>query len=401
MGSLLSFAQSTKSALFIGNSYTSVNNLPQLVANLAASEGNQLIIDANAPGGYQLIQHATNPTTLSKIIAKKWDFVIIQEQSQKPSFPDQQVATTVYPYAAILVDSIRSNFKCSVPLFYDTWGRENGDSQWVGINTFEKMNNRLYNAYQHMANEAKGMLSPVGIAYAHIKNTTNPTVTFTELYQGDESHPTILGSYLCACIFNNLIFSTSSVGNTYLPNGVNNAQAEFLQSIADHVVYAVDSVRTDYRELSENSFSSTTNGSEVTFTGNLQNGNLIKWLFGDTNFSTTLNPTHQYATAGTYVVRMITTNGCYTDTTTKEIIISTTAISKPSLPELKIYPNPVQGNLHVSFATSPKRITLRNINGDLLFKTINNNISIPLQSHPSGIYILSIGNISRKIIKED
>lgn len=59
--------QTTKKVLFIGNSYTSANNLPLLIDEMANSTGDVLIHDANTPGGYRLMNHATNVTTLNKI----------------------------------------------------------------------------------------------------------------------------------------------------------------------------------------------------------------------------------------------------------------------------------------------------------------------------------------------
>lgn len=43
-----------KNVLFIGNSYTGVNDLPFLVKNLALSMGDTIFTDANTPGGYTL-----------------------------------------------------------------------------------------------------------------------------------------------------------------------------------------------------------------------------------------------------------------------------------------------------------------------------------------------------------
>ncbi len=42
-------AQETIKALFIGNSYTASNNLPQLVSQIALSCGDTLIYDSNTP----------------------------------------------------------------------------------------------------------------------------------------------------------------------------------------------------------------------------------------------------------------------------------------------------------------------------------------------------------------
>ncbi|MCK7540346.1 MAG: hypothetical protein MZV63_60360 [Marinilabiliales bacterium] len=43
-----------RKALFIGNSYTYVNELPALTAGLAHSAGDSLYFDSSAPGGYTL-----------------------------------------------------------------------------------------------------------------------------------------------------------------------------------------------------------------------------------------------------------------------------------------------------------------------------------------------------------
>ena len=72
-----------KKVLFLGNSYTSANNLPLLVKNVALSFNDTIFTDQNTPGGKQLIQHASDAVTLSKISSQNWDNVIIQEQSQK------------------------------------------------------------------------------------------------------------------------------------------------------------------------------------------------------------------------------------------------------------------------------------------------------------------------------
>ena len=49
-----------------------------------------------------------------------WDFVIIQEQSQKPSFPDAQVASDVFPYAQQLNDTIEKYNPCGETAFFMT-----------------------------------------------------------------------------------------------------------------------------------------------------------------------------------------------------------------------------------------------------------------------------------------
>ena len=98
IASMQAFSKVTQ-VLFIGNSYTGVNNLPQLFYDLSLSLGDSVFVDTYNPGGYTLQMHSTDVNTLAKINSRPWDFVILQEQSQRPSFPPAQVAMDVYPYA--------------------------------------------------------------------------------------------------------------------------------------------------------------------------------------------------------------------------------------------------------------------------------------------------------------
>lgn len=84
--------------LFIGNSYTQVNNLPEVIKNLAASNGDTLDYIANTPGGCTFAQHLQNQSA-NYIQQGGWDYVVLQEQSQLPSFPDGQFYNECYPYA--------------------------------------------------------------------------------------------------------------------------------------------------------------------------------------------------------------------------------------------------------------------------------------------------------------
>src|SRR5690554_4911255 len=80
----------TIKVLFIGNSYTASNNLPSLIENFALENGDTLIHDAHLPGGRTFQQHSQDPTVIQKISQGGWDYVVLQEQSQIPSFPDAQ-----------------------------------------------------------------------------------------------------------------------------------------------------------------------------------------------------------------------------------------------------------------------------------------------------------------------
>ena len=238
---LLSFGQLKKEVLFIGNSYTYYNNLPDLVNEIALSFGDTLMHESSTPGGSNFNAHSTNAQTLNKINQKQWDYVVLQAQSQELSFSHFQVANDSYPYAEILVDSIFANSSCTEPLFFMTWGRKYGDQSncqfYPPVCTYLGMQQRLRENYLDMSFLHNASCSPVGMAwkkFIEIDSTLN-------LYSSDNSHPSIYGSYLAACTFYSSIFKKSAVGSTYWPNAIDSASAYILQQIGSSTV--LDSLR--------------------------------------------------------------------------------------------------------------------------------------------------------------
>ncbi len=66
-------------------------------------------------------------------------------------------------------------------------------------------------------------------------------------------------------------------------------------------------------------FTASANGLVVDFTDNSQYADSYLWDFGDGNTSTEQNPTHVYATGGTYAVQLIVENSCGSDTFTMQV----------------------------------------------------------------------------------
>lgn len=71
------FSQQKRAVLFLGNSYTYVNDLPFLTAQIALSKGDTLLYDSNTPGGYTFQAHATNSQSIAKIFQQNWDAVVL------------------------------------------------------------------------------------------------------------------------------------------------------------------------------------------------------------------------------------------------------------------------------------------------------------------------------------
>ena len=237
----ISFAITSKAqfkkinALFLGNSYTYVNNLPQLIKDIALANGDTLVFDSNCPGGHTFNNHFNNATSISKINSQAWDCVILQAQSQEPSFSPGQVAAQTLPYAIKLDSLIKNNNACTETVFFETWGRKNGDASncaaYPPICTYTGMQNRLRASYKLFADTTQSIMAPAGEAWRK-SIALSPNL---ELYSSDQSHPALEGSYLTACVFYETLFHKSVLTNTYTA-GVSSINVSFLQQIAHDVV---------------------------------------------------------------------------------------------------------------------------------------------------------------------
>jgi hypothetical protein len=210
-----SAGQSVRRALFIGNSYVFVNNLPQITADIARSAGDSLFFNISAPGGYTLRQHSEDNNTLGKIRSGYWDFVVLQEQSLLTAFPDDSVKQEVVPFVHFLDSVIHVYNRHCKTMFYMTWGRKDGDSedcQWCPpVCTYAGMDTLVRQRYLMLAGLIHAPVSPVGAVWKYIRQTYPEIV----LYQNDGSHPSEAGSYAAACCFYTSIFRKSPFSIRY------------------------------------------------------------------------------------------------------------------------------------------------------------------------------------------
>jgi PKD repeat protein len=99
---------------------------------------------------------------------------------------------------------------------------------------------------------------------------------------------------------------------------------------------------TSYGPVS--SFSHFVDGNEIFFTDSSANSESRKWLFGDNTSDTTFNPRHVYASGNNYTVKLITKNGCGSDTLSKTIgIFGVQSISATTAPQNGTYIGYIKG----------------------------------------------------------
>jgi hypothetical protein len=315
-----------KKVLFIGNSYTFTNNMPDMLDSIAAAMGDTLQHDMSAPGGYTLNQHTTNTTTIGKIFAQQWDVTVIHEQSQMPAFPPAQVATDVYPYATRLDSMVKANDTCTQTMFMMTWGHANGDPGncpfYPVICTYTGQQLRLRESYLQMGQDNHACVAPVGMAYKVMMDST-----YTPwLFSGDSSHPVIAGSYLEACVLYSSIYHKSTLNCTFT-NGMPAADARLLQRIATKVVFDSLNQWQGYGHYPYAGFTTTSSGPSRSFTQHSPVTTHHSWLFGDGGSDTAANPAHLYTASGTYTVTHTVSNGCFSETKTDTVVVLPTSVS--------------------------------------------------------------------------
>src|SRR3954462_8661710 len=81
--------------LFIGNSFTSRNNLPALVERLALAAGNRLKHHLISAGGASLRTHWNKGDAGKEIERGGYDFVVLQEQSTLPIKNPKRMAENI------------------------------------------------------------------------------------------------------------------------------------------------------------------------------------------------------------------------------------------------------------------------------------------------------------------
>lgn len=348
------FAGDTLRVLFIGNSYTDVNNLPQVVSKLASAGGDSLFYEMSVPGGQTLEQHCTNTATLGYIAQGNWDFVVLQEQSQRPSFEEAQVAADVYPYAEYLDSLVHHYNSCAQTVFYMTWGRKNGDAGncafWPPVCTYQGMDSLLQLRYSIMAEDNKSWVSPVAKLWRNLRNN-NPGIN---LYQADESHPSEAGTYAAAVSFYSLLFGKNPVSNTYNFT-LSTADANAIKAAAKTVVFdSLDHWRmfTTLPVVDSIAIVPGANGSVMIECTAINPQNVIgfSWSFGDGSpNSFAAAPTHAYATPGTYTVCLTVSSPlCDAKTYCQTIVIDPVNIKDlDSWKGLSVYPNPAKSKLYI------------------------------------------------------
>lgn len=181
--------------LMLGNSFTFANNMPDTLANLINAE-----VVQHTRGGARLAEQLNPKTKMGRLTQdalenEKWDYVILQEMSNRPITAKESFLKNV----TLLCEKIRNNG--AIPILYATWAyqREGKKLKSFGMD-YDEMYQKMYDAYHKAADETGALVADIGKKFYEIADRQN-------IFAEDGCHPNELGSKLAAQVIADVILA--------------------------------------------------------------------------------------------------------------------------------------------------------------------------------------------------
>ena len=205
--------------LFMGNSHTSVNNLPAMVAAMVrVARPGMTVLATEAPGWMFLDERATHVPSIELLRERNWTYVVLQAQKYSSS------GAFDYPIdgAVSLVRKAREQH--ALPILFPEWPRR-------GINETQ----RIYDLHVSIAREAPACVAPVPQAW-DLAAARHPTLV---LHNEDGNHSAPAGAFLAALVIANTMTGFAPDQRPEIPAlGVDGATQALLRAIAAETVLA-------------------------------------------------------------------------------------------------------------------------------------------------------------------
>jgi hypothetical protein len=236
LATAVSASDEPRRVLFIGNSYTGVNQLPNVFGEIIKSVGLTIpAIKSSTPGALTLLKQLSYPASLALIDEGEWDVVVLQGQSLEPAIAesDEAIRADFLKGAQGLCERARAKSPQARIYFYETWARH--ADFWkskeamtaVGKDPAE-MQARLRKWYDKAAELCKASVVRAGDAWA--LNYQDPKAL--RLHAKDNSHPEFRGTYLAALVFFHTIYHHKDLDVRYRGK-LSEEEASYLKGLAE------------------------------------------------------------------------------------------------------------------------------------------------------------------------
>lgn len=206
--------------LFMGNSHTSVNNIPAMVAAMVrAGKPAKTVAATEAPTWIHLEERASDATSLALLQSQRWSYVILQAQNYSLS------GQTFYPTAGAEKLVRLSRQAGALPVLFPEWPR-------VGIAETQI----IYDKYVSIAMKEPACVPPIPQAF-DLARARLPAIT---LHNADGNHSAPAGAFLASLILYATITGASPSGLPALAiTDVDAEVQEKLRGVATEMVQTI------------------------------------------------------------------------------------------------------------------------------------------------------------------
>jgi len=198
--------------LFIGNSHSSKNGLPDLVATLIKTGQTGKVVNAAlAPGWGFLDDRLKGNDTQEMLVSRAWTHVILQAQKYS--------STGQYWYSTDAAEEWIRRVKTqnAIPIMFPEWRRRG--------NTEEGL--RIHNLHLYIAAKEPACVAPIGLAWEE----SIQRYPFLILHHADGNHSNLKGALLSAYVFYEVITKQSAMDLPYVESI--DVSAEIQQQLRD------------------------------------------------------------------------------------------------------------------------------------------------------------------------
>jgi len=218
---------SNKNILFVGNSYLYYNDslhnhVKRMAIERFPSYEEKFIYKSSTIGGARSWHHNFKHLLESKNLGvnESFDLLILQGGSAEPLSKNSRV---IFKNTVKEVNEIAKGYGTKLAL-YMTHAYVAPDKRYEA-----NMINKISSLYINAAKENNVKVIPVGIGFENAYKE-NPNI---QLHNLDGTHPSLLGTYLAACIVYGVLYDDSPVGIDYNYYGkVSDQDRIFIQKIA-------------------------------------------------------------------------------------------------------------------------------------------------------------------------
>ncbi|NVJ65492.1 MAG: hypothetical protein HWE16_03325 [Gammaproteobacteria bacterium] len=184
-------SKATFEVLLMGNSHSSYNNLPGMLATLIKTGTNESVSTANAPGWAFLDERLSDGVSEQFLLSRKWTHVILQAQKYSTS--------GLYSYSTEpSKEWIRKVKKQNaVPIMFPEWPRRGNFEEGV----------RIHSLHESIVAAEPACLAPIGLTWDQVI-LSHPSLT---LHNPDGNHSNKNGALLTAYVLYEVITKQQAV----------------------------------------------------------------------------------------------------------------------------------------------------------------------------------------------